>query len=321
MGAGLKADDRVSRVLDLIRFWDPDEKPVFDTATAAGAHLREILAGKKVLLVLDDVWSSADIEPFRRLGVGSALLITTRNRQTLPSECRHVDVDAMRRDEAVELLTSGLDAADVALLAGLTERLGKWPLLLKLVNRQLRAYVEYGLKVPAAIAKVEALLARGMDRLDVRQDAKREEAVRLTIQVSLDSLPEDDRQRYLDLAVFPEDTDVPLDAVARFWQLDAVETEELSHRLADLSLLLQLDLLAGTLRLHDVFRKYLLGQHEDPAALHRMFLERCRPASGRWTDLAADDAYLWRHLACHLEKAGERTALRELLFDFGYLRS
>ncbi len=92
---------RVSRVLDLIRFWNPDEKPVFDSAAAAGAQLREVLAGRRVLLVVDDVWSSADVEPFRGLDAGSALLITTRNRQTLPSECRGVDVDAMLRDGGV----------------------------------------------------------------------------------------------------------------------------------------------------------------------------------------------------------------------------
>jgi class 3 adenylate cyclase len=56
-----------------------------DSAFAAGAHLRELLAGKKVLLVVDDIWSSVDVEPFRGLGAGSALLITTRNRRILPA--------------------------------------------------------------------------------------------------------------------------------------------------------------------------------------------------------------------------------------------
>ncbi len=322
MGNSLKDDDRVSRVLDLIRFWSHEETPPFHTASAAGAYLREVvLAGQKVLLVVDDVWSSDDFEPFRGLGAGSALLITTRNRHTLPSECEPVDVNAMRNNEAVELLASGLAAADTALLGRLAERLGSWPLLLKLVSRRLRTDVhDNGLALPAAIEQVEAVLARGLEKLEVSHDAKREEGVRLTMQVSLDVLSSDDRSRYLDLAVFPADKDVPVTVAARLWKHDVVEANELCKRLADLSLLLELDLSAGTFRLHDVFREYLLGQHEERRVLHRAFLDRCRPPSRSWTDLAEDDLYLWRYLADHLVQADMSAGLRKLLFDFAYLR-
>ncbi len=289
---------------------------------AAGAHLRERLARAQVLVIVDDVWSPADVEPFRGLGRGAALLITTRDRRTLPSECERIDVDAMRRAEAVKLLASGLADAEDALFDPLAERLGEWPLLLKLVNRQLRRLVrDHDLTLAAAIERVERRLARGLEKLDVGRAEKREEAVGLTMQASLDALSRDDRERYLRLAVFPEDTDVPLDVLARLWKLDEDETVEVCERLVDLSLLLRLDLSAETIRLHDVFREFLLGRHEDLSRLHRFFLARCCPQSGRWSDLAPGDDYLWRHLAYHLEAASQEDVLRSLLFDFAYLRA
>ncbi|MCP4569501.1 MAG: hypothetical protein GY841_18140, partial [FCB group bacterium] len=61
-----------------------------------------------------------------------------------------------------------------------------------------------------------------------------------------------------------------------------------------------------------VVRQYLLGeQREALSDLHRGLLERCRPAGGRWPELALEDDYLWRHLANHLVAAGHGETLRE----------
>jgi hypothetical protein len=66
------------------------------------------LKESKALIVIEDVWSSADVTPFQGIGNGSALLITTRDSQTLPSDSRKIEVDAMASAEAVSLLRSEL---------------------------------------------------------------------------------------------------------------------------------------------------------------------------------------------------------------------
>lgn len=323
MGDGLSDRDRLARLYDPIRWWDqdPEMQPAYDTVAAAGALFRERLAGQRVLVIIDDVWSSADLEPFRGLGQHAALVVTTRKPPTLPSDCKRVDVDAMRHAEAVKLLASGL--GEDARLGSLAQRLGEWPLLLDLVNRQLHLLVkDHGLGMSAAIERVEASLARGLEELDIEQPSRREEAVRLTMQVSLDTLSPEDRQRYLQLAVFPEDAEVSLAVLARFWQLDDAETEKSCRRLFNLSLLRELDLSSGTTKLHDVFREYLLGQHEELSQLHVSFLGQCCPQGGLWSSLQPDnpgDTYLWHNLAYHLIAANEGETLRNLLFDFDYL--
>ena len=47
--------------------------------------------------------------------------------------------------------------------------------------------------------------------------------------------------RYTELAIFPEDEAIPLTTLAALWGMDAIETETLTLRLGDLSLI-KLDL-------------------------------------------------------------------------------
>ena len=79
------------------------------------------------------------------------------------------------------------------------------------------------------------------------------------------------RQRFEELAVFPEDTDIPLGVVSRLWRmssgLDAMATEDLLSELFGLSLLLGLDLERRTVRLHDAVRHFLQDQAGSSSAL------------------------------------------------------
>jgi NB-ARC domain len=78
MGEDLTETGRLSRIRDLIRGWTEKEAPAFETVDGAGTALRNLLAGRRVLLVIDDAWSSLNVNPLKGLDSGSALLITTR---------------------------------------------------------------------------------------------------------------------------------------------------------------------------------------------------------------------------------------------------
>jgi WD40 repeat protein/predicted MPP superfamily phosphohydrolase len=321
LGEHLSEAERLGRVLDLLRWWTGEEVPSFTDTSAASAELRQRLAGQRVLLVVDDVWQSADLAPFLGMGPGAAVLVTTRDRRTLPPGCEQIEVDAMHQAESLRLLGAGLEVTLPA-LSGLAERLGHWPLLLGLVNRQLRELVEeQGLDVAEAIGEVERLLAEeGLTAFDVEDDRARRTAVERTMAVSLQRLDEEAQQAYERLAAFPEDADVPLALLQRFWGLDAAGVRKLCARLQALSLLLRFDLATRSIRIHDVFRQYLIDRQGDRLpALHREWLAVFRPASGHWSDLPADEPYAWRYLAYHLRHAGRADELAGLLFDFDWL--
>jgi hypothetical protein len=63
-------------------------RPVVTDPVAAGAELGRLVGGRRVLLVVDDVWSAAQVEPFLIGGPGAVRLFTTRIRGVLPGSAR-----------------------------------------------------------------------------------------------------------------------------------------------------------------------------------------------------------------------------------------
>jgi WD40 repeat protein len=323
MGEEIDTAGHLARVRDLIRWRTEADPPTFETVSAASAHLRQVLTGQRVLLVVDDVWRPEDVAPFRGLGSEAALLVTTRDSRSLPAEAVPVHVDAMEVPEAVRLLGAGLPGGAEADLKTLAARLGEWPLLLKLVNRQVGSWIGKGLDLHEAIRRAEtALTAKGLTYFDPKDAKDRTQAASLTLEASLERLPKEDQERFAELAIFPEDADVPLAVLEKLWQLDSFEIEEIGSRFFDLSLLRNLDLRSGTIRLHDVIRAYLLKKGEGHLPeWHRRLLDACCPANGLWPDLPREESYLWNHLVHHMMEAGRNDVCRDLLLDFQYLRS
>jgi len=155
---GESPGDPQGRIEDLIHILH-GERESFATHDAALARLAEILADRRCLLVIDDVWHRRDAEPFLRVGPNCARLLTTRDSATLPQEVRDIRVDELRAEQAVELLQKGLSPADPARLRSLAAQLGEWPLLLKLANGALRERVNrLRAPLPDAVIHIERLL-------------------------------------------------------------------------------------------------------------------------------------------------------------------
>jgi len=290
------------------------------TLPGARAQLQAALSQRKVLLVLDDVWDEAQIKDILEASAGCARLITTRNTFTLPFETKLVDVGTMHEEDAKQLLGGGLPPGQDVRFVALARQLGYWPVLLRLANRALRQRaLRQQMSVPKALDAVERDLARkGVLAFDPARDAvERDQAVAATVEASLELLNPAERQRYLELAIFPQDVPIPLARATELWQLtaalDSAQGEDLiASRLEPLSLL-DYDGDSGMLRLHDVLRRYASAKLADKAALHLRLAEH-------WGDRPAkDNDYAWRWLAFHWAQAAmvieqpKRHALTEKL--------
>src|SRR5215510_15060839 len=109
---GENPGDLTGRVEDLIQILS-GERPGFSSTEAAVARLKELLAERDILIVIDDVWNRDHLRPFMQGGSRGARLITTRNLDTLPTNAQAVKVDAMSPAEAIEMLRVGLPAAEI----------------------------------------------------------------------------------------------------------------------------------------------------------------------------------------------------------------
>ena len=319
---GEKPGDTATTLEDLIVVLS-GEASGLTSAEARRSRLADLLRDRHMLIVLDDVWNAAHVQPLMLGGEHCARLITTRDSQTLPQGTREVRVDAMHAQEATSLLGSGLPGVDAEALAGLAARLGEWPLLLKLVNGMLRDRVLRAHDtVPSALGYVSRLLdKRGLKAFDARDPVQRHDAVSATIEASVVRLSGDERARFDELVVFPEDADIPLDVVKLLWRrtgnLDDLESELLLQNLVSLSLLLDFDIRQRRVRVHDVIRAYVIGELQPThvETFHRELVEAYRTQCPAGWSSATNDGYLHRYLLFHMAAAGNVRELRSLLLD------
>lgn len=318
----------LSKLRDLIRILSGDH-PTFENLEAGKSHLNELLDDRDILLVIDDVWRSGDLMPFIGSGSRCARLITTRRVDVLPPKAIRVAVEQMTIVEATRLLGNGLTDCQTETLESLAARLGKWPLLLKLVNAWLRdAVLECGQQLTEAVLDVNALLDRnGITTFDSHEDeAERHEAVAKTLEISLARLKPEDQLRFQELAIFEEDFNIPLTVLERYWKFTgnslASDVRATCKRLFNDSLLVDFRLQPDErfVRLHDAIRSWLINR---PANLslperHEQLLTAYNPEKHPWHEIE-DDGYLHIHLPRHLKEAGRLDELRKILLDIDWM--
>ncbi len=321
---GEKPKSLIGHVRDLI-YALSHERPDFEDLNSAVFSLKELLNEKRFLIVIDDVWNKAHLEPFLEGGPKCVRLITTRINETLPADSIEIPVDTMHASEAVELLKSGISINDCAGLEDLARKLGKWPLLLKLTNSALKQHIRASKNVDRAIDYVKmALEKKGPKAFDAKNPESRHQAVAATLSVSFELLSEEEFTHYNELAIFPEDEDIQLKVLAKLWGktggYDSFEVETLCLKLSNLSLLQTYNIEKEIIRLHDVMREYLIRENQKRLLyFHVQFLEAYN--IDNLYMLPTSELYIWKYMGYHLVEAGMKDNLRELLLNFNWQQS
>ena len=130
---------------------------------ARAGRWRDHVAGKKILLLLDDAAGHEQVRPLLPGAAGSLVLITSRRRLTALEDAAVISLDTLSQEEAAVLLGRLADRPDLASGAGpageITRLCGYLPLAIGMLARQLRHH-------PARAASgLAAGLASASDRL------------------------------------------------------------------------------------------------------------------------------------------------------------
>ncbi|MGF6887029.1 tetratricopeptide (TPR) repeat protein [Nocardia sp. GAS34] len=245
-----------------------DSREIPDTLESRRSRWRDRVAGRRILLVLDDAGDRAQVEPLLPTGPDCLTLITSRRQLVALDDHEPLVLDALQPDLAAELFCTRarLDRADREhpAVAEIVRLCGCLPLAIVLIAGRMRYHSAW------TVTTVARDLATAQDRLGEFEADER--AVRAAFTMSYDVMPPDRQHLFRRLGIHPGRTVDKFAAAA----LDGIEVadarRELEALFTDHLLREQLE---GRYRMHDLLRVYAseLAEH-DPAFDRRAAVDR-----------------------------------------------
>jgi tetratricopeptide (TPR) repeat protein/transcriptional regulator with XRE-family HTH domain len=252
---------------------------------ARAGRWRDYVAGKRILLLLDDAAGHEQVRPLLPGSPGSLVLVTSRRRLTALEDAEVISIDTLSPDEAVALLARLSGRAELTAVDGpggeITRLCGCLPLAIGMLARQLRHH-------PARSgAELAASLTAARDRLEVMRAENL--SVAAAFDLSYQDLTAAQRRLFRRLGLAPG-PDIDAYAAAA---LDDVSLQTARGQLDELyDQHLISEPRVGRYLLHDLLREHAraLAEADDPAS--------SRAAIGRLVDYYAHVAAgASRHIA------------------------
>ncbi|GBL10050.1 regulatory protein AfsR [Microcystis aeruginosa Sj] len=232
-------------ILSFLHGWiqalgDYDFKPT--GIDAASLHLRTLLADKKALLVVDDLWNVEDIDPFR-VAVNQCKLLVTTREVPVKGAIRY-DLDVMTESQSLALLKGylkhELNLADQKQAKILAKIVGYLPLALELTAAQIEDGIPWAELIEdlrAEIAHLEIL-----DRLEAGDTANEEKRKHYSLiacfNLSLKRLNRQRLRQFSWLGVLPDDVTITEKMAATLWDCQVKEARQTLRYLRSKALLL-----------------------------------------------------------------------------------
>ncbi|MFI6817740.1 AfsR/SARP family transcriptional regulator [Nonomuraea sp. NPDC050328] len=275
--------DTLARVLGLLGL--PGES-IPQHAEDRAALYRSVLAGRRMLLVLDNAAGEDQVRPLLP-GAGDCLvLITSRRRLTGLDEARTVTVDVLPEAEAIALFTGTagrerLADAPSEAVAEVVRRCGLLPLAIQLAAARLKAHPVW------SVSDLLERLTAHERRLGELQSGQRSVAAALVL--SYRELTPAERRAYRLLGLHPG-ADIGFEAAAATLAA-GTDTMTLLERLLELNLLQER--VPGRYRFHDLVRAHAAetAAAEEPEPDRRAALTRLLDHYGQAASAAMDRLY------------------------------
>ncbi len=240
----------------LLRSLSLDPQLIPEGVEEAAALLRSQLAGRRVLLLLDNATAAPHVMPLLPGSPGSAAIITSRGSMSALAGARQIRLDALSESESAELLSGVIGPDRVAAEPGAAESLtlltGRLPLAVRLIGARLAARPNWPIQHLVDLLRDEG---RRLDGL-----GSDETGVRASIASSVRFLETSDRgldreaAQALPMLSVPDGSDLLTVVAAQLLDVGVRQADAILERLVDLNLL---DSVAPErYRFHDLIRTY-----------------------------------------------------------------
>ena len=257
----------------------------------AAAGYRSLLAGRDVLVMLDNARSADQVRPLLPGGPSGMVVVTSRDTLgglVARDGAVRLGLDVLEPGEAEALLTRVLGkdrtAAEPAAVTALAELCARLPLALRIAAANLA--ISLRRTVAGYVAELEA--GNRLGALAVRSDDRH--AVRATFDLSYADLPQQARKLFRGFGIVPG-VDLTADDAGVLLDITRAEADRLLARLADAHLVDEH--VDGRYRCHDLLRLYAAerADAEDPADERHAAVARLCATYVRRTRAAADLLY------------------------------
>ncbi len=283
-----------------------DKPSRYNNLLAAKNQYRSTIRKKAALIVVDDVWRSSDLEPLRAEdSPRSRLLFTTRDASIAAAMgAREHDASLLSEEQSREVLArwSRTEITNLPPIAAeLIKECDKLPLALSMVGAMLR-------RKPTAVWRTVLRDLRNADLQKIKAEFPDYPHPNLfrTIHVSVEKLEYTARERYIALAVLPEQVAATPQMQQRIWAVGLGEAVETAESFVGLSLA-QRDQPEGSIRLHDLQLDYVRSRAgSNFRILHSRLLHNYKEefCLHGW-HTGPNDGYFFQHLVYHFTQAGQ----------------
>jgi len=312
------------------------------TVPTMASELRALLANRRMLIVIDDLWFAEQGECCRIAGPTCATLVTSRNVGLVSIVGgTALDVGVLPTDEAMALFLHRLNIptgdVDEAVVKDIVGKLGCLPLAIEICAAQVGpdySLDDLAVSLSEEISRLNALdLGYGSlapDDAEQHRQTTLEASFALSVRLLLPSL----REGFAWLGVLVEDAVIRSAIAAPLWESTVPESGRRLRALRRHALLLDaLDISGqpGGYRMHDLLRDYalkLLRESPEPhiarfgvgglgltvREAHDTYLQRLQVwfQADDWAAVPTD-GYVQRHLVHHLRAAERFGEIHKLL--------
>ena len=276
----------------------------------AQKHLKRVLAGRRCLIVMDDVWEARAVEPiWKALGPRCRLLITARDKGLATTfGAATCFLDVLDDNAALSFIAQWAEVTIEALsptARDVVAACGNLPLALALCGAMVKDGVPWS-------DILDALASANLAFVEHDLATYPHPHVMRAMQASVDFLGKampDAPQRYVDLAVFAGGRRVPESAILTLWRSSGMPADGDAHKLlaaldGKALLTVQGNMPRRTVGMHNLQWDYVRARAGDVTPLHARLVAGYRAQCAAGWATGPDDGYFFERIASHLLGAG-----------------
>ncbi|MBB5663873.1 WD40 repeat protein [Rhizobium leguminosarum] len=287
------------------------------------ADLARLLKGRRLLVVLDDIWEAKQLSAFKDITPYLRLLITTRKERLLQRVGAKLHrIDLLDAEAAKTFFLESLGETECPPESSfIIGECGGLPLALTAAASMIR---RHGWQRTADAFRRYRLDAFATNWLPQEQY----ENLALVLAISVQLLDFRERNCFFSCAIWPEDQTVPENALPIYWGVeDDFDVPDIADALVDASVLQRVERqdssgssLVGY-QLHDLYHDYLRHAVESSLTLlHSDFVDKCVKVDSS-VKVLVDNKWVINRVTWHLKQANRRSDAIKLFFNLNWLKN